>query len=207
MKFAGVNEVRMTDGIKDVELNTADQELSAAGEQPQRRRWGFVLVWIFVIGLLIVVGVSLIRSQEGHIQVGDQVPDLALQTFEGESIEFADLRGQVVVVNFWASWCIPCEQEAAELQQAHERYRDDGVVFLGVDYVDTETEAKEYLEKFGITYPNGPDLGTRISQAFRIRGVPETYIIGPDGKLAAFKIGPYRSLEEIVQQVEIVRAQ
>lgn len=197
----------MTDGIKDVELNTADQELSAAGEQPQRRRWGFVLVWIFVIGLLIVVGVSLIRSQEGHIQVGDQVPDLALQTFEGESIEFADLRGQVVVVNFWASWCIPCEQEAAELQQAHERYRDDGVVFLGVDYVDTETEAKEYLEKFGITYPNGPDLGTRISQAFRIRGVPETYIIGPDGKLAAFKIGPYRSLEEIVQQVEIVRAQ
>jgi cytochrome c biogenesis protein CcmG/thiol:disulfide interchange protein DsbE len=197
----------MTDGIKDVELNTPDQELSAAGERPQGRRWGFVLVWIFVIGLLIVVGISLIRSQEGHIQVGDQVPDLALQTFEGETIEFADLRGQVVVVNFWASWCTPCEQEAAELQQAYERYRDDGVVFLGVDYVDTETEAKEYLAKFGITYPNGPDLGTRISQAFRIRGVPETYIIGPDGELAAFKIGPYRSLEEIVQQVESVRAQ
>ena len=125
----------------------------------------------------------------------------------GETIEFVSLRGQVVVVNFWASWCKPCEQEAAELQQAYKLYRDEGVAFLGVDYVDTETEARAYLQKFGITYPNGPDLGTRISQAFRIRGVPETYIIGPDGKLAAFKIGPYQSLDEIIQQIESVRAQ
>ncbi len=181
----------------------------AAAETQERkpRRWGFALVWLFVIGLLVIVGVALIRTQEGHIQVGDQVPDLALQTFDGETIEFTNLRGEVVVVNFWASWCKPCEQEAAELQQAYELYRDENVVFLGVDYVDTETEAKAYLEKFGITYPNGPDLGTRISQAFRIRGVPETYIIGPDGKLAAFKIGPYRSLDEIIQQIESVRAQ
>lgn len=185
----------------------ADQAPETAQEQPPRRRWGFVFVWVFVIALLVVVGVSLIRTQEGHIQVGDQVPDLTLQTFEGETIEFASLRGQVVVVNFWASWCKPCEQEAAELQQAFELYGDEGVVFLGVDYVDTETEARAYLQKFGITYPNGPDLGTRISQAFRIRGVPETYIIGPDGKLAAFKIGPYQSLDEIVQQIESVRAQ
>lgn len=179
----------------------------AAEEQARPRRWGFVIAWLLVIGLLVIVGISLIRTQEGHIQVGDQVPDLTLQTFDGETIEFADLRGQVVVVNFWASWCKPCEQEAAELQQAYELYRDDGVVFLGVDYVDTETEARAYLEKFGITYPNGPDLGTRISQAFRIRGVPETYIIGPDGKLGAFKIGPYLSLDEIIQHVESVRAQ
>jgi cytochrome c biogenesis protein CcmG/thiol:disulfide interchange protein DsbE len=85
-------------------------------------------------------------------------------------------------------------------------YKDQGVVFLGVDYVDTETEARQYLEKFGITYPNGPDLGTRISQAFRIRGVPETYIAGPDGKLVAVKIGPYQSLSEITQQIELALA-
>jgi cytochrome c biogenesis protein CcmG/thiol:disulfide interchange protein DsbE len=195
----------MSETDKNLVQENFAQDTAVAEEK--KPRWGFVLVWLFVIALLVIVGVALIRTQEGHIQVGDQVPDLTLQTFEGETIEFADLRGEVVVVNFWASWCRPCEQEAAELQQAYELYREENVVFLGVDYVDTETEARAYLEKFGITYPNGPDLGTRISQAFRIRGVPETYIIGPDGKLAAFKIGPYQSLDEIIQQIESVRAQ
>jgi cytochrome c biogenesis protein CcmG/thiol:disulfide interchange protein DsbE len=197
----------MTEEGINKEFAGMEQNPKAGEQEAKPRRWGFVFVWIFVIALLIVLGVSLIRSQEGHIQVGDEVPDLTLQTFGGEQISFSDLRGEVLVVNFWASWCTPCEQEAAELQQAHELYSGDGVTFLGVDYVDTETEAKAYLEKFGITYPNGPDLGTRISQAFRIRGVPETYIIGPDGKLAAFKIGPYQSLDEIIQQIESVRVQ
>ncbi len=104
----------------------------------------------------------------------------------------------MVVVNFWASWCKPCEQEAADLQRAWEEYRPGGeVVFLGVDYIDTQKEALEYLQRFAITYPNGPDLGTRIAQAFRIRGVPETYIIDPEGELVFVKIGPYSSLAEI----------
>jgi cytochrome c biogenesis protein CcmG/thiol:disulfide interchange protein DsbE len=73
-----------------------------------------------------------------------------------------------------------------------------------VDYVDTEPEALAYLAQYGITYPNGPDLGTRISQAFRIRGVPETYILDPDGRVAKVKIGPYPSLEMIVADIEAV---
>jgi cytochrome c biogenesis protein CcmG/thiol:disulfide interchange protein DsbE len=161
-----------------------------------------ILAWVFVLGLLLVVGIMLIRTQKGPIGVGDEVPDLTLTTFGDDLIPFEDLAGEVVVINFWASWCKPCEQEAAELEQAYQMYKEEGVVFLGVDYVDTETEARQYLEKFGITYPNGPDLGTRISQAFRIRGVPETYIMGPDGRLAAVKIGPYTSLEEIVRQID-----
>lgn len=93
--------------------------------------------------------------------------------------------------------------EAAELETAWRMYQPRGdVAFLGVDYVDTEPEAKAYLEKFEVTYPNGPDLGTRISQAYRIRGVPETYIIGKDGKLAAFKISPFTSLSEIQNMID-----
>ncbi len=176
-------------------------------ETPPKRRWPVILVWGFVLGLLIVVGFGLIRTQQGPIGIGDEVPDLTLTTFDGETIPLRDLRGQVVVINFWASWCKPCEQEAAELQQAYLMYKDQGVVFLGVDYVDTETEALEYLEKFAITYPNGPDLGTRISQAFRIRGVPETYVAGKDGRLVAVKIGPYQSLEEITDQIELALAE
>ncbi len=189
-----------------IENSTMDNNDDSPGKT-SRPKWGVVLVWVFVLGLLTVLGIGLVRSQRGSIRVGDRVPDLTLSTFDGDEINFADLRGQIVVVNFWASWCKPCEQEAIELEQAYQMYKDQGVVFLGVDYVDTETEALAYLAKFRITYPNGPDLGTRISQAFRTLGVPETYIIGPDGRLAAVKIGPYLSLDEIVNQIETVMAE
>ncbi len=76
------------------------------------------------------------------------------------------------------------------------------MVFLGVDYVDTEPEARAYLEKFDITYPNGPDLGTRISQAYRIIGVPETFIIDKNGEIASFQKGPFRDLAQIKSLIE-----
>ncbi len=164
--------------------------------------WGVAFVFVFT--LLIMVAIGMRRSSEGPIVKGDQVPeDLVLTTFEGDQIFLKDLRGKVIVLNFWASWCKPCEQEAADLQAAWEYYQPTGeVVFLGVDYVDTEPEALAYLEKFKITYPNGPDLGTRISQAFRIRGVPETYIIDQNGVLADVMIGPYSSLSQIRRSID-----
>jgi cytochrome c biogenesis protein CcmG/thiol:disulfide interchange protein DsbE len=156
--------------------------------------------------LLAIVGLGLIRTQQGPVGVGSKPAPFTLRAFDGNEYHTAEMIGQVVVINFWASWCEPCKQEAAELEQAYQQLRERGVVFLGVNYVDTEPEAKAYLSQFGITYPNGPDLGTRISQAFRIRGVPETYILAPDGTLAQVKIGPYTSLDEILRSIEAAQA-
>jgi cytochrome c biogenesis protein CcmG/thiol:disulfide interchange protein DsbE len=164
---------------------------------------GALVAWIAVLGLLVLLAFGLLRNQEGPVTVGEEVPHFTLTTFDGEEINFQDLEGKVVVLNFWASWCKPCEEEAAELETAWRIYQPRGdVIFLGVDYVDTEPEAKAYLEKFDVTYPNGPDLRTKISQAYRIRGVPETYIINKDGKLAAFKISPFASLAEIQGMID-----
>ncbi len=118
---------------------------------------------------------------------------------DGQQIRLSDQGGKVVVINFWASWCKPCEQEAPDLEAAWRSYQSGGeVAFLGVDYVDTEPEAHSYIAKFDITYPNGPDLGTRISQAFnRQMGVPETYIVDQQGKLRYIQIGPFQSATEI----------
>jgi cytochrome c biogenesis protein CcmG/thiol:disulfide interchange protein DsbE len=166
-------------------------------------RWGRILAWGSLFLLLAIVGLGLIRAQEGPIQVGKKAPNFVLTTFDGEEVRTQELSGKVIVVNFWASWCKPCEQEAADLEEAWRMYRDSGeVAFLGVDYVDTEPEARAYLDKFEITYPNGPDLGTRISQAFRIRGVPETYIIDKNGVLAHVQIGPFQSLDEIIAAID-----
>ena len=163
-------------------------------------------MWVLVLGLLALLGFGLIRRQQGPVGVGSRMPPFTLTTFDGATIASTDLQGKVVLVNFWASWCKPCEQEAAELEQAYELFKDDGVVFLGVDYVDTETEARAYLARFGITYPNGPDLRTSISQAFRIRGVPESYVFRPDGTIDSVQIGPYESLQAIVDAIEAARS-
>ena len=171
--------------------------------------WAQIIIWVFLVGLLAIVAVGLSRAQRGTVQPGQVIDNFTLPLFSGyeldgkSEVNFVDLRGKVVVINFWASWCKPCEQEAAELQAAWEEYQPTGqVVFLGVDYVDTEPEARVYLKKFGITYANGPDLATRISQYFRIKGVPETYFVDKNGVLRYVQVGPFSSIDQIRAQID-----
>ncbi len=162
-----------------------------------------VLVWAGVAILLGILAVGLLKTQQGQLDKGQQAPDFELTAFSGETYRLSELKGKVVVVNFWASWCQACKPEAEDLEQAWRYYQSRGdVVFLGVDYVDTESEAMAYLEKFDITYPNGPDKRTNISQAFRITGVPETYIINQSGEITHTQIGPFRSLDEIKSHID-----
>jgi cytochrome c biogenesis protein CcmG, thiol:disulfide interchange protein DsbE len=149
-----------------------------------RVRWWQFFIWLGVFALLGVVAFQMWQSHAGSLRVGQAVPDFTVKTFDGQSYHLADLRGKVVVINFWASWCQPCRAEAPELEDTWRQYKDQGVLFLGIGYADTDTEAAAYLRQYDITYPNGADLGTRISQAYRITGVPETYVVDKAGRLA-----------------------
>lgn len=175
---------------------------------PRRRTWGWTLAWVALIALLVIVALGLRNAQSVPVGRGEPAPDFSLATFDEQTISLSSLQGKIVVLNFWASWCKPCEQEAADLQTAWEMYEPRGdVVFLGVDYVDTEREAMAYLVKFGITYPNGPDLGQRIYDGFRASGVPETYFIDRDGVLYHTRIGPFTSLAEITGVIDAMLGQ
>jgi cytochrome c biogenesis protein CcmG, thiol:disulfide interchange protein DsbE len=183
-------------------------EIPTEVPQPQKAArhlppWAILLAFICLLAFLTVIGLGLRRVQQGPITIGQSVPPINLTLFDGSQVQTSNLSGKVILINFWASWCQPCAEEAAYMQQAWEYYQPGGqVIFMGVDYVDTEPAATAYLKQFSITYANGPDLGTRISQAFRIRGVPETYIIDKSGKLAVAQIGPYTSLEEIKATID-----
>ena len=171
--------------------------------------WAQILIWTFLVIFLALMGIGVSRAQRGTVQPGEKIPDFSLTLFSGyeyngrSEVKISDLRGKVIFINFWASWCIPCAQEAPVLEEVWRYYQSDGkVVFLGVDYVDTELEARIFLKRFGNTYPNGPDLGGRISQMFRIKGVPETYIIDTEGILRYVKVGPFLSVDEIREEVD-----
>lgn len=166
--------------------------------------WAQMTIWLILASVLVLVGMGLKRAQQGTAQPGDKVSDFSLTFFRGyeynglSGINISELRGKVVLVNFWASWCKPCEQEAPHLEAAWEHYRSNAnVVFLGVDYVDTEPAARVFLQKFRNSYPNGPDTGTVISQLFRIKGVPETYILDQQGLIRFVEIGPFSNQGEI----------
>jgi cytochrome c biogenesis protein CcmG/thiol:disulfide interchange protein DsbE len=153
------------------------------------RSLGKVLIYAIVLAILALLGWGLVRANANPRTEGT-APDFTLSTFNGEHITLSDLRGQVVVINFWASWCLPCKEEAPYLEATWRKYKNRRVVFIGVDYLDTETKALEYIEEFDITYPNGPDIETRISYDYRIQGVPETFFVAKDGTLRGVKIGP-----------------
>lgn len=190
----------------ETQANTENTQMTPVPADPQRKLsvWTIAISFAVLIGFLGLVAWGLNRAQNGPVKLGGKAPDFSIQSFDGQTYDTRALAGkQIVVVNFWASWCVPCKQEAADLEKAWEGYKDSGkVLFVGVNYVDTEPKASAYLKEFNISYPNGPDLGTRISHDYRITGVPETYIIGTDGKIKFAKTGPFSSLEEIQAAID-----
>jgi cytochrome c biogenesis protein CcmG, thiol:disulfide interchange protein DsbE len=167
--------------------------------------WVQILVWVGLLALLVLLGLGLFRAQHPILSVGSRVSNFTLKLFDeyqynnAGQVRLSDLGGKVVLVNFWASWCVTCADEAPYVEAAWRYYQPDGrAVFLGVDYTDVDSKALEYLARFDISYPNGPDLGTRITPIFnRNIAMPETYIIDQHGILRHEQIGPFQSMAEI----------
>jgi cytochrome c biogenesis protein CcmG, thiol:disulfide interchange protein DsbE len=116
-------------------------------------------------------------------------PSFAIQLFDGGTFDLSTMQGKPVLVNFWASWCIPCEDEAPTLERVSRAYRDR-IAFIGVDVQDTDASAKEFVRRFGVSYPNGPDPSGSISVEYGMSGVPESYFVDRDGKIVRKWQGP-----------------
>jgi peroxiredoxin len=159
-------------------------------ETPKRRSWLFPAIMIVVIVLLLIgFAVALDNGNRGSINSGP-APDFTLKTETAQTFKLSEKRGKVVIMNFWASWCGPCRDEAIPLNQLWVDYKDKGVEFLGVGYLDNPGDAKRFREEVGMAYPTAPDDGTIVSRAYRVRQVPETYLIDKKGMIALHLPGP-----------------
>ena len=163
---------------------------------------------IVVIGLVMRGGTE--RSGLGIISIGRATdvrprpaPDFVLTSFDGQRIQLSDYRGQVVVLNFWATWCPPCRVEAPVLQRAAERLESAGVTILGIDVWDDQAAAIEFLNEMGVTYLNAEDATRLIPVEFGVTGLPETFVIDRQGVLVRRWVGPLTDdeLDELLAPV------
>jgi cytochrome c biogenesis protein CcmG/thiol:disulfide interchange protein DsbE len=184
------------------ELVADDQPTQPEEGAPARRglRLALQITAAVIVALMIaLLGWQVFTKEKGRgiadaVAAGDKptAPDFELPRLDGKgSIRLADLRGKVVVLNFWASWCEPCKEEAPRLQAAWAKHADQGVVVLGIDAQDFRGDANRFVDRYGATYPNVHDGQGSTLVDYGITGFPETWFVDREGRLVAERVqGP-----------------
>ncbi len=146
------------------------------------------LLWIFLSANRsgASTGGPLLAPQEGFL-----APDFTLQTLDGESITLSGLRGQAIVINFWATWCPPCKAEMPAIQEMQDAFREQGLVILAVNATsqDTYTGIAPFIEDYGLTFPILLDSNGEVGSLYQVRSLPTTIFIGRDGIIQKIVIG------------------
>ena len=151
--------------------------------------------------MVVAVALNLSLGRTGPIVVGPNplvgrpAPDITLQTVEGETVSLSALRGRPVIVNFWASWCVPCRRETPDLVDAYLERGDSGFTVVGVNLQEARKPARDFAEKYGVTYPVVLDSDGDVAKAYRLSGLPESWIVDSQGILRERKIGAFSRAE------------
>ena len=154
-----------------------------------RARWLIPFAALPVVGLLAYGFRTDPRAVPSPL-VGRPAPAFALTTFDGKAVSLEDHRGKVIVLNFWASWCYPaCYEEAPVLEASWRRAEAQGVVVLGVAIQDKDPASLEFIQRFGLTFPNAPDPAGKVSIDYGVYGVPETFVIDRRGVIRRKHVG------------------
>jgi cytochrome c biogenesis protein CcmG/thiol:disulfide interchange protein DsbE len=154
-----------------------------------RARWLLPLAVVPVVGLLAYGFRTDPRAIPSPL-VGRPAAAFALTTFDGHPVSLDGLRGRVVVLNFWASWCYPaCYEEAPVLEAGWRRYRDRGMIVLGIALQDKDPASREFIQRFGLTFPNAPDPSGKVAIDYGVYGVPETFVIDRRGMIRRKHVG------------------
>jgi cytochrome c biogenesis protein CcmG/thiol:disulfide interchange protein DsbE len=167
-----------------------------------------IAVVVAMLGLVVTLALAFRRDPHDIRTgtIGKPAPAFTLQRLDGSGeVTLADFEGKVVVVNFFASWCVPCIQEHPALVRVFERYRTSDVVMLGVNYQESRENGRAYVQRMGMAWPALADDDGRTALSYGVFGPPETFFIGADGVIAGRHIGPIDEAT-LVNGIETLRA-
>ncbi len=177
----------------------------------QKTRWEILMLLSLAVGFLWTVGsrvpsaVGAPLSSSPSPREGFLAPDFTLDTLDGNVVTLSELRGKVVVVNFWTTWCPPCRAETPALEKSYEQYKDSGVVILGVNLTNQDVigEVESFIQEFGLIYPILLDRdGTVGSTLYQIKGLPSTFFVNRDGIIRTVLVGGPMSEAFIRSKIE-----
>lgn len=192
-------------GVPDVSASAEGEKLNVKRVKSRKRSITiFVVVSLINAGLLILLWTQLLTPARqpastssdipaNNALVGHAAPAFTLSVLSGSpvsSLALAAYKGQPVMLNFWASWCGPCQQEAPFLQSQWQQAHARGVVFLGVDYQDSKVAGLDFVQKYSISYPNVVDASGTTAINYGVTGTPETFFINRKGVIVAWLPGP-----------------
>jgi cytochrome c biogenesis protein CcmG, thiol:disulfide interchange protein DsbE len=163
----------------------------APRSRPTRRIWTLVGVAVVVtLAIVVLVGITRPGASGGTpIAKGQPVPEIRGTALDGSTVDLASLRGHPVVINFWASWCGPCQQEMPLLAQKAQQHAGSGLQILGVLSDDTAGNGRAFETKYGATWPSVFDTGNAFKTAYQVLGRPQSYFVDKDGILRSIQVG------------------
>jgi cytochrome c biogenesis protein CcmG/thiol:disulfide interchange protein DsbE len=172
-------------------------------------RWIALAVGVVLVAFAVVLATQVGNdprkdAKESHLS-GHAVPKFAVETLDGETLTSRDLAGKAVIVNFWNSWCPPCQQEHPALTEFYARHNDDqNFALVGIVRDDTKAATERWIKKHGDDWTIATDPGGKAALAFATRGQPETFAISPDGVIVGYQFGP-SSVDDLEQLLSAAR--
>jgi cytochrome c biogenesis protein CcmG, thiol:disulfide interchange protein DsbE len=164
---------------------------------------GQVLSVALVAALFALLVWRLVQAEEGGVGKGDAAPDFTLRRLDSDGqLALSELRGKVVVLNFWASWCDPCREEAPVLERTWKEYGPTRLVVLGVDSNDLGSAGRRFAERYGMTYPLVHDGSQKLTRPYGLTGLPETFVIDRRGRILGAIAGPLNASDEITRRYD-----
>lgn len=148
------------------------------------------------MAVIALLAFGLMKSAPTEVTPGSAAPNFTLQSLNGEDFSSARLRGHPIVLNFWASWCVPCREEVPALESVWREFRDEGLIVVGVNIRDAASSAERFVSKYGMTYPILRDEQLQLVREIGVVGVPETYFIDHEWRFVTSLSGARQGTEQ-----------